>query len=134
MFVMAVIDQRNPAVRVFIGPLVIGFAVAAIGLSYGANAGYAINPARDFGPRLFVWAMGWGELALPGTLTGSFSDYFWIPVVAPLVGGVIGVLVYDLLIGDVLYMRAQVAMPPEVGCTRPVTSAKGAVTAGSLPQ
>jgi glycerol uptake facilitator protein len=134
MFVMAVIDLRNPAVRVFLGPLVIGFAVAAIGLSYGANAGYAINPARDLGPRIFVWAMGWGELALPGTLPGSFSDYFWIPVVAPLVGGVVGVLIYDLFIGDVLHMRDEVAMPPEIGCTRPVTSAKQAVTAGSPPE
>ncbi|MFF3916494.1 MIP/aquaporin family protein [Streptomyces sp. NPDC001852] len=134
MFVMAVIDLRNPTVRVFLGPLVIGFAVAAIGLSYGANAGYAINPARDLGPRVFAWAMGWGHLALPGTLPGSFSGYFWVPLVAPLVGGVIGVLVYDLLIGDVLHLRTQVAMPPEVGCTRPVTSAQNAVTAGSQPQ
>ncbi|WP_406434498.1 MIP/aquaporin family protein [Streptomyces sp. NBC_01589] len=134
LFVMAVIDMRNPAVRVFFGPLVIGFAVAAIGLSYGANAGYAINPARDLGPRIFAWAMGWGELALPGTVSGSFSDYFWIPIVAPLIGGVIGVLAYDLFIGDVLHMRDEVTMPPEVGCTRPVTSARTAVDAGSLPQ
>ncbi|MFJ9591102.1 MIP/aquaporin family protein [Streptomyces acidicola] len=134
IFVMAVIDLRNPAVRVFLGPLVIGLAVAAIGLSYGANAGYAINPARDFGPRLFAWAMGWQDLALPGTLPGSFSDYFWIPIVAPLIGGVIGVLIYDLVIGDVLHTRAQMAKPPEVGCTRPVTSPEGTVTAGSPPQ
>jgi glycerol uptake facilitator protein len=135
LFVMAVLDLRNPAVRVFLGPLLIGFAVAAIGLSYGANAGYGINPARDFGPRLFVWAMGWGELAFPGTSPGSFSGYFWIPIVAPLVGSVIGVLVYDLLIGDVLHLRDQVAMPPEVGCTRPVTSSKKPVlSAGSPPR
>ncbi|MEV7323885.1 MIP/aquaporin family protein [Streptomyces sp. NPDC093970] len=133
MFVMAVIDMRNPAVRVFLGPPVIGFAVAAIGLSYGANAGYAINPARDLGPRVFAWAMGWGELALPGTQPGSFSDYFWVPLVAPLVGGVVGVLVYDLLIGDVLHLRTQVSMPPEIGCTRPVTSAHNVVPSGSLP-
>ncbi|PWI20906.1 aquaporin [Streptomyces sp. Act143] len=124
IFIMAVIDLRNPAVRVFLGPLVIGLGVAAIGLSYGANAGYAINPARDFGPRVFAWAMGWNELALPGSSPGSFSNYFWIPLVAPLVGGVIGVLVYDLLIGDVLHARTLMAKQPEVGCTRPVTSEK----------
>lgn len=123
LFIMAVIDLRNPAVRVYLGPLVIGLAVAAIGLSYGANAGYAINPARDFGPRLFAWAAGWQELALPGTSPGSFSDYFWIPLVGPLVGGVIGVLVYDLFIGDVLHIRTRLAKPPEVGCTRPVATA-----------
>ncbi|WP_327122449.1 aquaporin family protein [Streptomyces sp. NBC_01341] len=125
VFVMAVIDLRNPAVRVSLGPVLIGLAVVAIGLSYGANAGYAINPARDLGPRLFAWALGWQELAMPGTLPGAFSDYFWIPLVAPLVGGVAGVLLYDLFIGDALFTRTQMAKPPEVGCTRPVTSAKG---------
>ncbi|MFE0632261.1 MIP/aquaporin family protein [Streptomyces sp. NPDC058864] len=122
IFIMAVIDMRNPAVRVYLGPIVIGLAVAAIGLSYGANAGYAINPARDFGPRLFAWAMGWGELALPGSQPGAFSDYFWVPIVGPLIGGVIGVLVYDLFIGDVLHIRTRMAKVPEVGCTRPVTT------------
>lgn len=123
MLLMAVIDLRNPAVRAGLGPVVIGLAVAAIGLSYGANAGYAINPARDFGPRLFAWAAGWQDLALPGTLAGSFHGYFWIPIVGPLVGGVIGVLVYDLLIGDVLHIRTRMSKPPEIGCTRPVATA-----------
>ncbi|MFE9093026.1 MIP/aquaporin family protein [Streptomyces sp. NPDC007264] len=122
MFVVAVIDVRNTAVRANLGPLVIGFAVAAIGMSYGANAGYAINPARDLGPRLFTWAAGWQDLAMPGTLAGSFRDYFWIPLVGPLIGGVIGVLVYDLFIGDVLHVRAEPAEAPEPGRTRPVTT------------
>ncbi|MEU6221729.1 MIP family channel protein [Streptomyces sp. NPDC047022] len=120
MFVVAVVDLRNTPVKANLGPFVIGLAVAAIGMSYGANAGYAINPARDFGPRLFTWLAGWQELAMPGTLSGSFSDYFWIPIVGPLVGGVIGVLVYDLFIGDVLHVRARLGELPEVGQTRPV--------------
>ncbi|MGI5513321.1 MIP/aquaporin family protein [Streptomyces sp. CA-106131] len=120
MFVVAVVDLRNTAVKANLGPLVIGFVVAAVGMSYGANAGYAINPARDFGPRLFTWLAGWQELALPGTLAGSFHDYFWIPIVGPLVGGVIGVLVYDLFIGDVLHIRAQSNAPPEPGRADPV--------------
>ncbi|WP_338672482.1 MIP/aquaporin family protein [Streptomyces sp. SCSIO 30461] len=119
MFVVAVVDLRNTAVRANLGPLVIGFAVAAIGMSYGANAGYAINPARDLGPRLFTWAAGWQDLAMPGTMPGAFSNYFWIPIVGPLIGGVIGVLVYDLFIGDVLHMRAQQHTPQEIGRTRP---------------
>lgn len=118
MLVVAVIDLRNTAVQANLGPLVIGFVVAAIGMSYGTNAGYAINPARDFGPRLFTWLAGWQGLALPGN-GPWFSDYFWIPIVGPLVGGVIGVLVYDLFIGDVLHIRAQEAELPEVGRTRP---------------
>ena len=108
MFVVAVIDLRNTAVGSNIGPLIIGFIVAAIGMSYGANAGYAINPARDFGPRLFAYFAGWGKVALPGTYHApgfNFSNYFWIPIVGPLIGGLIGVLIYDLFIGDVLHAR-----------------------------
>ncbi|MEU9629459.1 MIP/aquaporin family protein [Streptomyces luteogriseus] len=122
MLVVAIIDLRNTAVKANLGPVVIGFVVAAIGMSYGANAGYAINPARDFGPRLFTWMAGWDGLAFPGSLAGAFSGYWWIPIVGPLVGGVIGVLVYDLFIGDVLHVRAQEGEAPEPGRTRPTTS------------
>ncbi|MGH3291883.1 MAG: MIP/aquaporin family protein, partial [Trebonia sp.] len=113
IFVVALIDVRNTAVGSNLAPLAIGFAVAAIGMSYGANAGYAINPARDFGPRLFAYFAGWGRVALPGTYnngTGfAFSNYFWIPIVGPLIGGVIGVVLYDLFIGDVLHARLKLA-------------------------
>jgi glycerol uptake facilitator protein len=122
MLVVAIIDLRNTAVKANLGPLVIGFVVAAIGMSYGANAGYAINPARDLGPRLFTWMAGWDGLAFPGSLAGAFSDYWWIPIVGPLIGGVVGVLVYDLFIGDVLHARAQQGAEPEPGRTRPTTS------------
>jgi glycerol uptake facilitator protein len=108
MFVVAVIDARNTAVQSNLAPLAIGLAVAAIGMSYGANAGYAINPARDFGPRLFAYFAGWGKVALPGTYNSpgfTFSNYFWIPIVGPLIGGIVGVVVYDLFIGDVLHAR-----------------------------
>ena len=111
MLVVAVIDARNTAVGSNLGPLIIGFIVAAIGASYGANAGYAINPARDFGPRLFAYFAGWGKVALPGTFNGpgGFSNYWWIPIVGPLIGGVIGVVIYDLFIGDVLHARLKMA-------------------------
>jgi len=112
LFVVAVIDARNTAVGSNLGPLIIGFIVAAIGMSYGANAGYAINPARDFGPRLFAWIAGWGKVALPGTMHSpglNFSNYFWIPIIGPLIGGVIGVLVYDFFIGDVLHARLKLS-------------------------
>ncbi|MER7916570.1 MULTISPECIES: MIP family channel protein [unclassified Streptomyces] len=119
MFVVAVIDLRNQAVQSNLAPLITGFIVAAIGMSFGANAGYAINPARDFGPRLLTYAEGWGSLAFPGSLAGAFSGYWWIPIVGPLVGGVIGVLVYDLFIGDVLMARLARNEPPEPGRARP---------------
>jgi glycerol uptake facilitator protein len=82
-------------------PFVIGLVVAAIGISIGANAGYAINPARDLGPRLFAFLAGWGKTAIPGTF-GWFSDYMWIPIIGPLVGGPLGACVYDFLIGKQL--------------------------------
>ncbi|MGH3097988.1 MAG: MIP/aquaporin family protein [Streptosporangiales bacterium] len=108
LFIVALIDTRNTAVAANLGPLLIGFAVAAIGMTFGANAGYAINPARDFGPRVFAWLAGWGDLALPGSsASGGYSNYWWVPIVGPFIGGVLGVLAYDLFIGDVLHARAK---------------------------
>jgi glycerol uptake facilitator protein len=100
MFIVALTDARNQPPRMNLAPLLIGFVVAAIGMSFGANAGYAINPARDFGPRFFAWLAGWGQVAIPGV-----HNYFWVPIVGPFVGGVIGVIVYDLFIRDVLRDR-----------------------------
>lgn len=112
LIVVAVIDLRNSAVKANLGPFMIGIGVAAIGISFGANAGYAINPARDFGPRLFAWMAGWGDVALPGTIPGSFTAYFWVPIIGPLIGGVIGVFLYDFFVGDVLHSRGIGAQPP----------------------
>jgi glycerol uptake facilitator protein len=126
IFVVALIDIRNSAVQSNLAPLAIGLAVAAIGMSYGANAGYAINPARDFGPRLFAYFAGWGKVALPGSYSApgfNFSDYFWIPIVGPLIGGVIGVVIYDLFIGDVLHARLK--MTQEVSGPIPETEPSG---------
>ena len=106
MIIAAIVDERNMGgFDKHLAPLMVGLLIAAIGISYGANAGYAINPARDLGPRLFAWMAGWGQVAMPGTVDGSFSWYFWVPIVGPLIGGVIGVVIYDLFIGDVLHSR-----------------------------
>ena len=94
--------------------LLIGLVVAVIGLAYGTNAGYAINPARDFGPRVFAWALGWGKLAFPGDF-GVFTSYWWIPIAGPLAGGLVGVLLYDFFIGQVLGARDKADEPPEPG-------------------
>jgi glycerol uptake facilitator protein len=118
--IAALIDYRNQAPGANIAPFMIGFVVVAIGLTYGTNAGYAINPARDLGPRLLTFAAGWGPVAFPGAY-GWFSNYWWIPIAGPLVGGLIGVLVYDLFIGQVLAARqAPTAEPtPEPGRVPP---------------
>ncbi|PXY19790.1 aquaporin [Prauserella coralliicola] len=104
MLVAALIDNRNQAPQSNFGPWAIGFVVVAIGLSFGTNAGYAINPARDFGPRMLAWVAGWGEAAMPGN-GDWFSNYWWIPIAGPLVGGVLGILIYDFFIGQVLIAR-----------------------------
>src|SRR5918992_98208 len=111
--VLALVDEFNVAPRVNIGPLLIGFVVFAIGLSFGANSGYAINPARDLGPRLFAWIQGWGEIAVPGNY-GNVDGYMWVPIVGPLVGGLVGALIYDFFIHHVLVARGP-APPPAGG-------------------
>jgi glycerol uptake facilitator protein len=135
IFIVAVVDIRNAAVQSNLAPLVIGLGVAAIGMSYGANAGYAINPARDFGPRLFSYFAGWGRVALPGTYSSaglSFSNYFWIPIVGPLIGGTVGILLYDLFIGDVLHARLKLVQ--DVAGPIPETQvAEGAVPETRAP-
>ena len=111
LFVFALVDTLNAAPQAYLTPLLVGLAVGAIGMSFGANAGYAINPARDFGPRIFALIAGWGQVAFPGTVKGAFSNYFWIPIVGPLIGGVIGAYVYDFFIFGVLKARGEQAEP-----------------------
>ena len=73
------------------GPMLVGLLVFAIGLSLGGPTGYAINPARDFGPRL-------AHAILPVAGKGhSDWGYAWIPIVGPLIGGVLGSLLYQVL-------------------------------------
>ena len=72
-------------------PLLIGLLVFAIGLSLGGPTGYAINPARDLGPRI-----AHAILPIAGK-GGSDWNYAWVPVVGPCLGGVLGALVYKAL-------------------------------------
>ncbi len=72
-------------------PLIVGLLVVVIGLSLGGPTGYAINPARDLAPRI-----AHAVLPIAGK-GGSDWSYAWIPVVAPLIGGVLGALAYSVL-------------------------------------
>lgn len=98
--IFAIVDVRNSPPQSNLAPLIIGFLVVAIGLSFGYNTGYAINPARDFGPRLLAFFVGFDKLALPGP-----DNYFWVPIIGPLLGGVIGAVVYDFTIHQALLAR-----------------------------
>jgi glycerol uptake facilitator protein len=92
--IFAITEQYNEmAPGANFGALMIGFLVAMIGASMGYLEGWAINPARDFGPRFFCFFTGWGSSALP-----SPENYWWIPIVAPLIGGLVGGGAYQLLI------------------------------------
>jgi glycerol uptake facilitator protein len=72
--------------------LIVGFLIVGIGLSLGGTTGYAINPARDLGPRI-------AHFILPIAGKGSSNwSYAWIPVVGPIIGGVFAAVVYNLII------------------------------------
>jgi glycerol uptake facilitator protein len=89
--ILAITETRNPPFPSQLQPFAIGLVVVAIGISWGGMHGYAINPARDLGPRLFVLVAGFQN-------TGFADGVFVIPIVGPLLGGVIGAAVYDGMI------------------------------------
>ncbi|MDP9729003.1 MIP/aquaporin family protein [Alicyclobacillus tolerans] len=103
LFILGITDMKNMGVQGNLGPFMIGIAVAAIGMSFGVDAGYAINPARDFGPRLFAWIVGYGHNAFPGPL-----GYWWVPIVGPIIGGGLAVFVYRWFIEKTLIERASI--------------------------
>ena len=109
--VSAVGYKKNSKMSSIIGPLLVAFLVMAIGICFGHNAGYlsyftrivqilclvsaryAINPARDLGPRVMTWMFGWG-----GQVWTHSSYWFWIPVVCCHLGGILGAGLHWLLI------------------------------------
>jgi MIP family channel proteins len=91
--IFAISDARNTPPPAGLAPVVVGLLVVLIGSTWGYNAGYAINPARDFGPRLFTFVAGWGV-----DVFRAGNSWWWIPIVAPVIGGVLGGFVYDALI------------------------------------
>jgi glycerol uptake facilitator protein len=125
MLVLAITDARNMAPGANMAPFIIGLVVVGIGMAIGAAAGYAINPARDLGPRLAAWVCGWA---------GAFNDqrgdfYAWVPIIGPFIGGAVGVYVYDFFVGRFLPEPepevGEVPAVPETGRpvdTRPETT------------
>jgi MIP family channel proteins len=91
--VFAIGDARNVGVPGWLGPVLVGLLVVGIGVAFGFNAGYAINPARDLGPRLFTALAGWGE----GVFTAN-GGWWWVPILGPTIGAVAGGAVYDACI------------------------------------
>ncbi len=92
--ICALTDTRNTPPGAGLAPVVVGLLVVGIGASFGFNSGYAINPARDFGPRLFTALAGWGT-----DVFRAGNGWWWVPVVAPPIGAVAGGWLYDACIG-----------------------------------
>lgn len=100
LLVLAITDEFNVPPGANLTPVMIGLVVVAIGMSFGGMHGYPINPARDFGPRLFT--------ALAGFRNNGLTDgarIWWVPVVAPLLGGLLGAAIYDF--GIRRFLRSQ---------------------------
>jgi glycerol uptake facilitator protein len=92
--IMALGDDKNGLPRGALAPLLVGLLVALIGASMGPLTGFAMNPARDFGPKLMTFIAGWGEVAFTG---GRDIPYFLVPIFAPILGACLGAAGYRML-------------------------------------
>jgi glycerol uptake facilitator protein len=98
LLIFAITDLLNTPPGANMAPLVIGLLVVAIGMAWGTDAGYAINPARDLGPRLASYITGYGT-----AWRDQYGNlYFWVPIVGPLVGGILGAAMYKVFISPYL--------------------------------
>ncbi|XP_023698983.1 aquaporin-10a [Paramormyrops kingsleyae] len=86
-------DKRNSPAPDALLPPIVGTVVLGISVSMSSNCGGAINPARDLGPRLFTLTAGWGTEAFT-----CFNYWFWVPLVAPMLGGTVGSAMYLIFI------------------------------------
>ncbi|XP_054905124.1 aquaporin-3a [Poeciliopsis prolifica] len=92
--ILAIVDPYNNPIPQGLEAFTVGFVVLVIGQSMGFNSGYAVNPARDFGPRLFSAIAGWGSDVF------TYRDgWFLVPIFAPFIGAIIGTMIYQLMVG-----------------------------------
>jgi MIP family channel proteins len=89
--IMALTDDGNGVPKGPLAPLLIGVLIAVIGAATAPLTGFAMNPARDFGPKLFTYFAGWGNIAMTG---GREIPYFIVPLIAPVIGGILGAAIY----------------------------------------
>uniref|UniRef100_UPI00358F2373 aquaporin-3-like n=1 Tax=Myxine glutinosa TaxID=7769 RepID=UPI00358F2373 len=104
--ILALTDESNCALPRHLQPLGFGLVVVAVGLATNFNCGYAINPARDLGPRIFSALVGYGS-----EVFWAKGGWWWVPVIGPLIGSVVGTLCYQLLIAS--HYPSSTERPPE---------------------
>uniref|UniRef100_A0A3Q0RFB2 Aquaporin-3 n=1 Tax=Amphilophus citrinellus TaxID=61819 RepID=A0A3Q0RFB2_AMPCI len=92
--ILAIVDPYNNPIPQGLEAFTVGFVVLVIGLSMGFNSGYAVNPARDLGPRLFTAMAGWGSAVFTAR-----DCWFLIPIFVPFLGATLGVIIYQLMVG-----------------------------------
>ncbi|MFH4979645.1 hypothetical protein AB6A40_006354 [Gnathostoma spinigerum] len=92
--VISLIFDDRQCVEISVKPLMCGLTMTMIAMSFGSNGGFAINPARDLGPRIFLLIAGYGW-----SIFSAHNWYFWIPLVAPMIGAFVGTSTYKLFIG-----------------------------------
>jgi len=107
--ILGITDAKNVGAPPYLAPICIGALVVLIGMTFGFNSGYAINPARDFGPRLFTAIAGWGPKVFK---VGAPYPWWWVPIVGPLAGGIVGAFLYDFFVGSRL-ARGDVSSKPQ---------------------
>jgi len=100
--IFALTDDNNGVPRGAITALLIGLLVAVIGGTFGSLTGFALNAARDFPPRLLASLFGWGMEAMTG---GRAMPYVFIPLIAPILGGLFGAFIYKRFIAATLIVR-----------------------------
>lgn len=88
--VVALLAVLSDTMLANLEPIAVGLLVVVIGMSWGANAGYAINPARDFGPRVLSLLTGYES----AWFDQNGFPYWWLPIIAPIVGGILGAAVF----------------------------------------
>ena len=98
--ILAIGDPNNSPPGSNLAPLMIGLLVVAIGFSFGGMHGYAINPARDLGPRIFAVLAGFKNNGLT-----DGTNVWIVPIIGPLVGGILGSLLYDFTVGKAMRPR-----------------------------
>lgn len=95
LVVQALSDKKNEQYELSTVASIVSITLTALPCAFGYNAGGLFNPARDLGPRLFVWIAGWGNQVW------SANNYFsLIPIFGPLLGSIIGTLIYCFFVSN----------------------------------